>query len=46
MSELEEGLLAGQLDEQDEKEKAESGMSLLVPISHKHHSLAAALRTS
>ena len=30
MSELEEGLLAGQLDEQDEKEKAESGMSLSV----------------
>merc|ERR1712066_283756 len=30
MSELGEGLLAGQLDEQDEKEKAESGMSLSV----------------
>ena len=30
MSELEEGLLAGQLDEQDEKEKPESGMSLSV----------------
>merc|ERR1719384_2395953 len=30
MSELEEGLLAGQLDEQDEKVKAESGMSLSV----------------
>ena len=30
MSELEEGLLAGQLDEQDEKEKTESGMSLSV----------------
>merc|ERR1711972_819253 len=30
MGELEEGLLAGQLDEQDEKEKAESGMSLSV----------------
>merc|ERR1719361_1627986 len=30
MSELEEGLLAGQLDEQDEKEKVESGMSLSV----------------
>merc|ERR1712156_478538 len=28
MGELEEGLLAGQLDEQDEKEKPESGMSL------------------
>ena len=30
MSELEEGLLTGQLDEQDEKEKVESGMSLSV----------------
>merc|ERR1712115_536041 len=30
MSELEEGLLAGQLDKQVEKEKAESGMSLSV----------------
>merc|ERR1712165_658033 len=30
MSELEEGLLEGQLDEQDEKEKVESGMSLSV----------------